>query len=155
MLLNICSESQGLERLLSGNELQSLVIATTCLREHSCSFWKEPTFCVLRAISKAQNLGIIQYLQGMTPGDQGWDVGPLSTTRPWNQNRDGQTGSSRMPIYAPWMTLRLVSFMKVRLLFTVVLHRGRKGKGNSFSAHTLSHTHHRAGPICAVSHLSL
>ncbi|XP_057164793.1 WD repeat- and FYVE domain-containing protein 4 isoform X4 [Ursus arctos] len=65
MLLNICSESQGLERLLSGNELQSLVIATTCLREHSCSFWKEPTFCVLRAISKAQNLGIIQYLQAM------------------------------------------------------------------------------------------
>uniref|UniRef100_A0A673T1B7 WDFY family member 4 n=1 Tax=Suricata suricatta TaxID=37032 RepID=A0A673T1B7_SURSU len=65
MLLNICSESQGLERLLSGNELQSLVIATTCLREHSCCFWKEPTFCVLRAISKAQNLGIIEYLQAM------------------------------------------------------------------------------------------
>ncbi|XP_025736364.1 WD repeat- and FYVE domain-containing protein 4 isoform X2 [Callorhinus ursinus] len=65
MLLNICGESQGLERLLSGNELQSLVIATTCLREHSCCFWKEPTFCVLRAISKAQNLGIIQYLQAM------------------------------------------------------------------------------------------
>ncbi|XP_072662463.1 WD repeat- and FYVE domain-containing protein 4 isoform X2 [Canis lupus baileyi] len=65
MLLNICNESQGLERLLSGNELQSLVIATTCLREHSCCSWKEPTFCVLRAISKAQNLGIIQYLQVM------------------------------------------------------------------------------------------
>ncbi|XP_059025625.1 WD repeat- and FYVE domain-containing protein 4 isoform X3 [Mustela lutreola] len=65
MLLNICCESQGLEKLLSGNELQSLVIATTCLREHSCCFWKEPTFCVLRAISKAQNLGIIQYLQAM------------------------------------------------------------------------------------------
>ncbi|XP_049501299.1 WD repeat- and FYVE domain-containing protein 4 isoform X1 [Panthera uncia] len=65
MLLNICSESQGLERLLSGNELQSLVIATTCLWEHSCCFWKEPTFCVLRAISKAQHLGIIEYLQAM------------------------------------------------------------------------------------------
>ncbi|KAF6318075.1 WDFY family member 4 [Rhinolophus ferrumequinum] len=65
MLVNICSESQGLEGLLSGNELQSLVIATTCLREHSCCFWKEPTFCVLRAISKAQNPSIIQYLQAM------------------------------------------------------------------------------------------
>ncbi|XP_004607454.2 WD repeat- and FYVE domain-containing protein 4 [Sorex araneus] len=65
MLLNTCSESQGLEGLLSGNELKSLVIATTCLREHSCSFWKEPTYCVLRAISKAQNPGIIQYLQAM------------------------------------------------------------------------------------------
>ncbi|TEA39142.1 hypothetical protein DBR06_SOUSAS13510053 [Sousa chinensis] len=65
MLLNICGEAQGLEGLLSGNELQSLVIATTCLREHSCSFWKEPTFCVLKAISKAQNLSIIQYLQAM------------------------------------------------------------------------------------------
>ncbi|XP_027627322.1 WD repeat- and FYVE domain-containing protein 4 [Tupaia chinensis] len=65
MLLNICSESQGLEGLLSGSELQSLLIATTCLREHSCSFWKEPTFCVLRAISKAQNLSVIQYLQAM------------------------------------------------------------------------------------------
>ncbi|XP_060047361.1 WD repeat- and FYVE domain-containing protein 4 isoform X1 [Erinaceus europaeus] len=65
MLLNICSEAQRLEGLLSGNELQSLVIATTCLREHSCNFWKEPTFCVLRAISKAQNLSIIQYLQAM------------------------------------------------------------------------------------------
>ncbi|KAM7072689.1 WD repeat- and FYVE domain-containing protein 4 isoform 1-T3 [Molossus nigricans] len=63
MLLNICSESPGLEGLLSGNELQSLLIATTCFREHSCCFWKEPTFCVLRAISKAQHLGIIQYLQ--------------------------------------------------------------------------------------------
>ncbi|XP_057590853.1 WD repeat- and FYVE domain-containing protein 4 [Hippopotamus amphibius kiboko] len=65
MLLNICDEAQGLEGLLSGNELQSLVIATTCLREHSCSFWKEPTFCVLKAISRAQNLSIIQYLQAM------------------------------------------------------------------------------------------
>ncbi|XP_029419907.1 WD repeat- and FYVE domain-containing protein 4 isoform X2 [Nannospalax galili] len=63
MLLNICSESRGLEGLLSGSELQSLLIATTCLREHSCYFWKEPTFCVLRAISKAQSPGIIQYLQ--------------------------------------------------------------------------------------------
>ncbi|PNI21917.1 WDFY4 isoform 3 [Pan troglodytes] len=63
MLLNICSDSQGLEGLISGSELQSLLIATTCLREHSCCFWKEPTFCVLRAISKAQNLSIIQYLQ--------------------------------------------------------------------------------------------
>ncbi|XP_031508209.1 WD repeat- and FYVE domain-containing protein 4 isoform X7 [Papio anubis] len=63
MLLNICSDSQGLDGLLSGSELQSLLIATTCLREHSCCFWKEPTFCVLRAISKAQNLSIIQYLQ--------------------------------------------------------------------------------------------
>uniref|UniRef100_A0A8W4FRG3 WDFY family member 4 n=1 Tax=Sus scrofa TaxID=9823 RepID=A0A8W4FRG3_PIG len=65
MLINICSETQGLEGLLSGNELQSLMIATTCLREHSCSFWKEPTFCVLKAISKAQNLSVIQYLQAM------------------------------------------------------------------------------------------
>ncbi|XP_021572998.1 WD repeat- and FYVE domain-containing protein 4-like [Carlito syrichta] len=65
MLLNICSEPQGLEGLLSGSELQSLLIATTCLREHSCSFWKEPTFCVLRVISKAQNLSVIQYLQAM------------------------------------------------------------------------------------------
>ncbi|MEJ1276659.1 hypothetical protein NN561_007568 [Cricetulus griseus] len=63
MLLNICSESQGLEGLLSGSELQSLLIATTCLREHSCYFWKEPTFCVLRAISKAQSPSIIQYLR--------------------------------------------------------------------------------------------
>ncbi|XP_049646593.1 WD repeat- and FYVE domain-containing protein 4 [Suncus etruscus] len=62
MLLNICSESRGLEGFLSGNELQSLMIATTCLREHSCCFWKEPTFCVLRAISKAQNPDIIKYL---------------------------------------------------------------------------------------------
>ncbi|XP_076787562.1 WD repeat- and FYVE domain-containing protein 4 isoform X2 [Arvicanthis niloticus] len=63
MLLNICSESQGLEGLLSGSELQSLLIATTCLREHSCFFWKQPTFCVLRAISKAQSPSVIQYLQ--------------------------------------------------------------------------------------------
>ncbi|XP_075866345.1 WD repeat- and FYVE domain-containing protein 4-like isoform X1 [Microcebus murinus] len=63
MLLNICSEAQALEGLLSGSDLQALLIATTCLREHSCCFWKEPTFCVLRAISKAQTLGIIQYLQ--------------------------------------------------------------------------------------------
>lgn len=84
MLLNICGEAQGLEGLLSGNELQSLVIATTCLREHSCSFWKEPTFCVLKTISKAQNLSIIQYLQGMTLGDQGWAVGTLSRIRPWD-----------------------------------------------------------------------
>ncbi|KAF4019003.1 hypothetical protein G4228_011069 [Cervus hanglu yarkandensis] len=65
MLLNICGEAQGLEGLLSGNELQSLMIATTCLREHSCYFWKEPTFCVLKTISKAQNVGVIQYLQAM------------------------------------------------------------------------------------------
>lgn len=63
MLLNICSESQGLEGLLSGSELQSLLIATTCLREHSCYFWKQPTFCVLRAISKAQSPSVIQYLR--------------------------------------------------------------------------------------------
>lgn len=63
MLLNICSESQGLEGLLSGSELQSLLIATTCLREHSCLFWKQPTFCVLRAISKAQSPSVIQYLR--------------------------------------------------------------------------------------------
>uniref|UniRef100_A0A8C9P8F4 WD repeat- and FYVE domain-containing protein 4 n=1 Tax=Spermophilus dauricus TaxID=99837 RepID=A0A8C9P8F4_SPEDA len=63
MLLNICSESQGLEGFLSGCELQSLLIATTCLREHSCYFWKEPTFCVLKAISRAQSPSIIQYLQ--------------------------------------------------------------------------------------------
>lgn len=68
MLLNICSESQGLEGLLAGNELQALLIATTCLREHSCCFWKEPTFCVLRAISQAQDLSVIQYLQGRSPG---------------------------------------------------------------------------------------
>ncbi|XP_044798347.2 WD repeat- and FYVE domain-containing protein 4 isoform X6 [Bubalus bubalis] len=65
MLLNICGEAQSLEGLLSGNELQSLMIATTCLREHSCCFWKEPTFCVLKTISKAQNIGVIQYLQAM------------------------------------------------------------------------------------------
>lgn len=63
MLLNICSESQGLEGLLSGSELQSLLIATTCLREHSCFFWKESTFCVLRAISKAQSPSVIRYMQ--------------------------------------------------------------------------------------------
>ncbi|XP_013364246.1 PREDICTED: WD repeat- and FYVE domain-containing protein 4 isoform X3 [Chinchilla lanigera] len=63
MLLNLCSEPQGLEWLLSGSELQSLLIATTCLREHSCCFWREPTFCVLRAISRAQSPSIIQYLQ--------------------------------------------------------------------------------------------
>ncbi|XP_076980769.1 WD repeat- and FYVE domain-containing protein 4 isoform X3 [Tamandua tetradactyla] len=65
MLLNICSDSQGLEGLLSGSELQALLIATTCLWEHSCCLWKEPTFCVLRAISKAQSLSVIQYLQDM------------------------------------------------------------------------------------------
>lgn len=84
MLLNICGEAQGLEGLLSGNELQSLLIATTCLREHSCYFWKEPTFCVLKTISKAQNIGIIQYLHGMSLGDQGWSVGMLSRIRPWD-----------------------------------------------------------------------
>ncbi|XP_050997771.1 WD repeat- and FYVE domain-containing protein 4 isoform X1 [Acomys russatus] len=63
MLLNICSESQGLEGLLSGSELQSLLIATTCLREHSCFSWKEAAFCVLRAISKAQSPSVIQYLR--------------------------------------------------------------------------------------------
>ncbi|XP_021499136.2 WD repeat- and FYVE domain-containing protein 4 isoform X2 [Meriones unguiculatus] len=63
MLLNICSESRGLEGLLSGSELQSLLIATTCLREHSCFFWKESTFCVLRAISKAQSPSVIQYMR--------------------------------------------------------------------------------------------
>ncbi|XP_006874681.1 PREDICTED: WD repeat- and FYVE domain-containing protein 4 [Chrysochloris asiatica] len=65
MLLNICSESQSLEGLVSGTELQSLLIATTCLREYCCSFWKESTFCVLRAISKTQNPSVIQYLQAM------------------------------------------------------------------------------------------
>lgn len=84
MLLNICGEAQSLEGLLSGNELQSLMIATTCLREHSCCFWKEPTFCVLKTISKAQNIGVIQYLQGMTLGDQEWSVGTLSRIRPWD-----------------------------------------------------------------------
>uniref|UniRef100_H0WV48 WDFY family member 4 n=1 Tax=Otolemur garnettii TaxID=30611 RepID=H0WV48_OTOGA len=65
MFLHICSESQGVEGLLlPEDDLKSLLIATTCLWEHSCS-WKEPTFCVLRAISKAQNLGIIRYLQAM------------------------------------------------------------------------------------------
>ncbi|KFO33980.1 WD repeat- and FYVE domain-containing protein 4 [Fukomys damarensis] len=63
MLLNLCSEPQALEGLLLGSELQSLLIATTCLREHSCRFWREPTFCVLRAISRAQSPSIIQYLQ--------------------------------------------------------------------------------------------
>ncbi|EHB02925.1 Protein WDFY4 [Heterocephalus glaber] len=63
MLLNLCSEPQGLEGLLLGSELQSLLIATTCLREHSCRFWREPTFCVLRAISRVQSPSIIQYLQ--------------------------------------------------------------------------------------------
>ncbi|KAM6184858.1 WD repeat- and FYVE domain-containing protein 4 [Rhynchocyon petersi] len=65
MLLNICSESESLELLVSGTELQSLLIATTCLREHSCYIWKEPTFCVLRTISKAQTLSIIKYMQAM------------------------------------------------------------------------------------------
>ncbi|XP_037659974.1 WD repeat- and FYVE domain-containing protein 4 [Choloepus didactylus] len=65
MLLNICSDPQGLEGLVSGSELQALLIATTCLWEHSCCLWKEPTFCVLRAISKAQSLSVIQYLQDM------------------------------------------------------------------------------------------
>lgn len=63
MLLNICSESRGLEGLLSGSELQSLLIATTCLREHSCFSWKAAAFCVLRAISKAQSPSVIQYLR--------------------------------------------------------------------------------------------
>ncbi|XP_012889184.1 PREDICTED: WD repeat- and FYVE domain-containing protein 4 isoform X1 [Dipodomys ordii] len=63
MLLNLCSEPLGLEGLLLGSELQTLLIATTCLREQSCYLWKEPTFCVLRAISRAQSPGIIQYLQ--------------------------------------------------------------------------------------------
>uniref|UniRef100_A0A8C5NWV7 WD repeat and FYVE domain containing 4 n=1 Tax=Jaculus jaculus TaxID=51337 RepID=A0A8C5NWV7_JACJA len=62
MLLNIFSESRGLEGLLPGSELQSLLMATTCLREQSSFFWKEPTYCVLKAISKAQSPGIIQYL---------------------------------------------------------------------------------------------
>ncbi|XP_048195177.1 WD repeat- and FYVE domain-containing protein 4 [Perognathus longimembris pacificus] len=63
MLLNLCSEPPGLEGLLLGSELQSLLIATTCLREQTCYLWKEPTFCVLRAISRAQSPGVIQYLQ--------------------------------------------------------------------------------------------
>ncbi|XP_058527545.1 WD repeat- and FYVE domain-containing protein 4 isoform X2 [Ochotona princeps] len=63
MLLNICGDPRGLEGLVSGSELQSLLIATTCLREHSCCFWKEPTFCVLRAISQAQSLSVIQHLK--------------------------------------------------------------------------------------------
>ncbi|KAM5235936.1 WD repeat- and FYVE domain-containing protein 4 [Ctenodactylus gundi] len=63
MLLNLCGEAQGLEGLLSGSELQALLVATTCLREHSCRFWKEPVFCVLRAISQAQSPGVAQYLQ--------------------------------------------------------------------------------------------
>ncbi|XP_004716310.1 WD repeat- and FYVE domain-containing protein 4 [Echinops telfairi] len=65
LLLNIYSDSQSLEGLVSGNELHSLLIATTCLREQSCCFWKEPTFCVLREISKTQNLSVIKYLQAM------------------------------------------------------------------------------------------
>ncbi|XP_058155114.1 WD repeat- and FYVE domain-containing protein 4 isoform X2 [Dasypus novemcinctus] len=65
MLLNICSDSQGLEGLLAGTKLQALLIATTCVWEHSCCPWKEPTFCVLRAISKAQSPSVIQYLQDM------------------------------------------------------------------------------------------
>ncbi|KAM4852716.1 WD repeat- and FYVE domain-containing protein 4 [Thomomys bottae] len=63
MLLNLCSDPLSVEGLLSGSELQSLLIATTCLREQNCYLWKEPTFCVLRAISRAQSPGVIQYLQ--------------------------------------------------------------------------------------------
>ncbi|XP_013004069.1 WD repeat- and FYVE domain-containing protein 4 isoform X3 [Cavia porcellus] len=63
MLLNLCSDPQSLEGLPSGNELQALLIATTCLWENSSRFWREPTFCVLRAISRAQSPSIVQYLQ--------------------------------------------------------------------------------------------
>ncbi|XP_027715064.1 WD repeat- and FYVE domain-containing protein 4 isoform X3 [Vombatus ursinus] len=63
MMLNIYNDPQGVEELLLGNELQSLLMATSSLWEQSSPSWKEPTFSVLRAISKAQSPSIISYLQ--------------------------------------------------------------------------------------------
>ncbi|XP_074089218.1 WD repeat- and FYVE domain-containing protein 4-like [Macrotis lagotis] len=63
MMLNIYSDPQGVEELLLGSELQSLLIATSSLWEQSSLSWKEPTFTVLKAISKAQSPSVISYLQ--------------------------------------------------------------------------------------------
>ncbi|XP_072483675.1 WD repeat- and FYVE domain-containing protein 4 isoform X2 [Notamacropus eugenii] len=63
MMLNIYNDPQGVEELLLGNELQSLLMATSSLWEQSSPSWKESTFCVLRAISKAQSPSTISYLQ--------------------------------------------------------------------------------------------
>ncbi|XP_074152220.1 WD repeat- and FYVE domain-containing protein 4 [Sminthopsis crassicaudata] len=63
MMLHIYSDPQGVEELILGNELQSLLIATSSLWEQSSLSWKEPAFSVLRAISKAQSPSIISYLQ--------------------------------------------------------------------------------------------
>ncbi|XP_007478664.1 WD repeat- and FYVE domain-containing protein 4 isoform X2 [Monodelphis domestica] len=62
MMLNIYSDPQGVEELILGNELQSLLVATSSLWEQSSPSWKEPTFSVLKAISKAQSPSIISYL---------------------------------------------------------------------------------------------
>ncbi|XP_043836803.1 LOW QUALITY PROTEIN: WD repeat- and FYVE domain-containing protein 4 [Dromiciops gliroides] len=63
MMLSIYDDPQGVEELLLGNELQSLLIATSSLWEQSSPSWKAPTFSVLRAISKAQSPSTISYLQ--------------------------------------------------------------------------------------------
>lgn len=165
MLLNIFSESQGLEGLLSGNELQSLLIATTCLREHSCCFWKEPTFCVLRAISKAQNLSIIQYLQGKSPGTRGWLWAHFPQQDPVMllQHQDRFLGpkkrwANKVFIYAQLGPvadpISLGSSLDSAFVahFDAPLEEG--GKGGSFTAHMLS-DRNRAWPICMLSHLLL
>lgn len=153
MLLNICSEPRGLEGLLAGNELQALLIATTCLREHSCCFWKEPTFCVLRAISQAQDLSVIQHLQGKSPGShfpQQVPVMPL-----WRQDRFLGPKMRRARRFS-WMPSEASSPPCIAWF----LHEGafvvhldaplEEGKGSPFAAHILS-TRNCAGP--SVCHL--
>lgn len=147
MLLNICSESQGLEGLLSGSELQSLLIATTCLREHSCYFWKEPTFCVLRAISKAQSPSVIQYLRSRfletrcglwvtqgVPATQ--SKAPVPLPGPF----------CMYPVHDPTLYGSIWENMCVAPL-EAALEEG--GKGASFTTYVHPHREH-SGPACSL-----
>ncbi|XP_028916530.1 WD repeat- and FYVE domain-containing protein 4 isoform X1 [Ornithorhynchus anatinus] len=63
VMLRLYSEPQGVEELLTGRELPSLLIATSTLWDQSSPSWKGPTFWVLRTISRAQNQQVTDYLQ--------------------------------------------------------------------------------------------
>lgn len=158
MLLNICSESQGLEGLLSGSELQSLLIATTCLREHSCYFWKEPTFCVLRAISKAQSPSVIQYLRSRFPETrcglwvtQGVPATQSKAPAPpgsfciggdfWKEEPNGQLTQYMTPLY-------MAPFGKICASLLLMLH-WRRRKGGIVYTYVRPHREH-AGPACSL-----
>uniref|UniRef100_A0A672TPX7 Uncharacterized protein n=1 Tax=Strigops habroptila TaxID=2489341 RepID=A0A672TPX7_STRHB len=65
IMLNMYREEQGVEELLAGDKLQSLIIATASLWDQCSHSWKGPTGHVLRTISKAQTKNSIVYLQAV------------------------------------------------------------------------------------------